>query len=68
MKRQNFGGMRRIDIRPLPAIAALAFTLGFAGCSLHAKQSAQEPAASSTLSQSPDSAAAPGPAAKIHIS
>jgi hypothetical protein len=68
MKRRNFGGLRHIDLRLLQAIAALAVTLTFAGCSSHAKQSAQAPTASLTPSQSTDGTAAPGPEAKIQIS
>ena len=68
MKRRNVGGLRRIDVRPLLAITALAFTVGFAGCSSHVKQSALEPAAPPPPTQSADSSPPPGPEAKIQIS
>ena len=60
--------MRQIDRRPLLAITALAFTIGFAGCSARAKQSAPEPVAPPASNQSADSAPPPGPEAKIQIS
>jgi hypothetical protein len=68
MKRRNIGGSRHLDLRRLRAIAALALTVGFAGCALYAKYSAQRPAASPTPSQSADATAPPGPEAKIQIS
>ena len=49
-------------------LALLGFTIAFAGCSAHAKQSALQPAASPPSEQSPDSAPPPGPEAKIQIS
>jgi hypothetical protein len=65
---RSFGGLRRIGRQPLPAIAALAFTIAIAGCSAHAKQPAPKPAASPLPDQSADSAPTPGPEAKIQIS
>jgi hypothetical protein len=68
MKRWNFGDDCRISKRRLLALTALALTLGFAGCSLHAKPSALGPTASPTPDQSADSTPPPGPEAKIQIS
>jgi hypothetical protein len=68
MKRRSLGAARRIGIRPLEAIAALALTIAVAGCSAHAKQAALQPAASPTPNQAADSAPPPGPEAKIQIS
>lgn len=59
--------MRQINLWLSRALAALAITLTFAGCSSHAKQSAQEQAASN-LGQSADSAPALVAEAKIQIS
>jgi hypothetical protein len=55
-------------IRPLALIAALALTIGIAGCSAHAKGSAVAPTASPAPDQSADNAPPVGPEAKIQIS
>src|SRR6202043_367530 len=63
---RRFYGLRRAGSRPMPAIAALAFTIAIAGCSTHAKQA--ETAASPTPDQSAGSTPPLGPEAKIQIS
>ena len=68
MKRWNCGEERRIGKRPLLALTALALTIGFTGCALHAKSSALGSPASPTPDQSAESAAPPAPEAKIQIS
>ncbi len=64
LKWRNSGGLRRIDRASLLLIAASAFTLALAGCSLLGKH----PAAPASTVQPADSTASPGPEAKIQIS